>query len=34
MIEVECGLGLVSFHLDLLILVEGEISFSFFACGV
>lgn len=27
MIEVECGLGLVSFHLDLLILVEGEISF-------
>lgn len=28
-IEVECGLCFVSFHLDLLILVEGEISFFF-----
>lgn len=27
MIEVECGHGLVSFHLDLLVLVEGDISF-------
>lgn len=34
MIEVKCGLCFVSFHLDLLILVEDEIALFLFSLPV